>query len=134
MKLLLPIFVFMFLFTACFEINSNDPVEIYKNWAGAKPSEDLELLNGQYWQSPHFPKEYIMYLKYKPTQEWLEKFLEQNQLIMDYCKWIKPQDAPNWFNPSENSTRYRGRANFDQGSRYFWNPQTAICYIYEIQL
>ena len=116
------------------EINATDPIETYRFWAGVDPPGDLKVLKGQYWQSAHWTKEYIMYLKLKPTKEWWNKYVEQNHLTIDKAKWARPGEAPPWFEPTENSIRYGGGGEFDQGSRYFRDTLTGECYIYEIQL
>jgi len=118
---------------SCMETTTSDAKEAYKYWAGAEAPADLELLNGQYWQSPHFTKEYIMYLKLKPTKEWWDAFLKQNSIPVDTSSWAAPTDAPVWFKPSSNSVRYGG-GDFDQGSRYFRDSVTGVSYMYEIQL
>lgn len=116
------------------EVNTTDPTDAYKYWAGTKPPDNLKVLNGQYWQSAHWTREYIMYLKLKPTIEWWDEFLKQNYISVDTDEWTKPSDAPTWFTLSDNSLRYRGGDDFDQGSRYFRDTLTGECYIYEIQL
>jgi len=124
----------IFLLTSCSEKKTENPEETYKYWAGTNPPTNLELLNGEYWQSAHWTKEYIMYLKFKPTKDWWEDFLKQNFITIDKQDWTMPSDAPSWFNPSVNSVRYGGSGDFDQGSRYFYDATTGISYIYEIQL
>ncbi len=119
---------------SCSEINITNPTETYKYWSGTNAPSDLELLNGQYWQSSHWTREYIMYLKFKPTDKWWNEFIEQNQISADKGNWIMPSDAPTWFNPSESSIRFGGNSRFEQGSRYFKDTLTGVCYIYEIQL
>ena len=124
----------LFALTSCYEKKSNDALETYKYWTGTKPPGELQLIEGKYWQSAHWTKEYIMYLKFKPTQVWWDEFLKQNNISEDKGDWTMPSDAPNWFKPSEISVRYKENTNFDQGSRYFIDTVTGICYIYEIQL
>lgn len=124
----------VFLLTSCSEVKTTDPKDTYKNWAGANPPSDIELINGRYWQSAHWTKEYIMYLQFKPTEEWWSEFLKQNYISADKNDWSMPSDAPTWFKPSDNSIRYGGGADFDQSSRYFRDTITGVCYIYEIQL
>ncbi len=119
--------------TSCSEIKTTDPKDTYTYWAGTKPPSDIELLNGHYWQSAHWTKEYIMYLKFKPTKLWWDEFLKQNYISEDKDEWTMPSDAPAWFKPSDNSIRYGDGEDFNQ-SRYFLDNQTGICYIYEIQL
>jgi hypothetical protein len=74
-----------------------------------------------------------MYLKFKPTKEWWNKFTKQNNLTPEITNWIKPIDAPAWFKPADNYQQL-GQRGIDQGSRYFCDTTTGICYIYEIQL
>ena len=120
--------------TSCTEANTSDAKDTYKYWVGTNPPADLKLLNGQYWKSAHWSKEYIMYLKFKPTNKWWDGFLKQNSISKDNGTWTVPSDIPIWFKPSDNSVRFRGSDDFDQGSRYFRDSLSGICYIYEIQL
>jgi hypothetical protein len=121
-------------FSSCSEINTTNSTEIYKYWSGTNAHSELELLNGQYWQSSHWTREYIMYLKFKPSDKWWNEFILKNQISTDKGDWIMPSDAPTWFNPSGNSIRFVSNSDFDQGSRYFKDTLTGVCYIYEIQL
>ena len=134
LKILPFVLLTIFLFTSCSEINTTNPEETFKYWAGTNPPADFEFFNGQYWQSSHWTKEYIMYLKFKPTEIWWNDFLKQNNIVEDKDNWTVPTDAPSWFKPSDNSIRYRIKGNFDQGSQYFYDTLTGICYFYEIQL
>lgn len=68
-----------------------------------------------------------------PSEKWWNEFLEQNDISTDEGNWTMPGDAPTWFNPSENSIRFGSNIDFDQGSRYFKDSLTGVCYIYEIQ-
>jgi hypothetical protein len=132
-----PIFIALVLIvislTSCSEIKTSDAKETFKYWAGTNPPADIELLNGQYWQSSHWTKEYIMYLKLKPSKIWWDEFVKQNSLVVDTTKWSKPDDAPDWFEPTKDSKEY-GQTGFSQGSQYFQDTTTGICYSYEIQL
>lgn len=58
---------------------------------------------------------------------------EQNYIPIDKDEWTKPTDALNLFKPSDNSIRYGIKDDMDQGSRYFRDTLTGVCYIYEIQ-
>ncbi|WP_228527948.1 hypothetical protein [Pararhodonellum marinum] len=134
MKRHLIILLLCLILTGCYEKNSDDALQTYKYWAGTKPPADIELIEGKYWQSAHWTKEYKMYLKFKSTEVWWEAFLEQNFIPEDNDAWTKPSDAPSWFQPSDNSIRYGIKDDFDLGSRYFRDTLTGISYIYEIQL
>ncbi len=120
--------------TSCSEIKSADPNEVYKYWSGTEAPADLQLLEGQYWQSAHWTREYIMYLKLKPTKKWSSEFIDQNQLQIDNENWSMPTDAPDWFKTKDNKVIYSSGDEFDQGSRYYLDTLTGDFYIYEIQL
>jgi len=105
-----------------------------KYWIGTNPPADTEVFNGQYWRSAHFTLEYIVYLEFKPTEIWWNELLKQNNIVEDKSEWRIPTDAPDWFKPSDRFVRYRIDRDFDQGSRYFRDKLTGVCYIYEIQL
>ena len=134
MKKLAFVIITLFFLTGCSEVKTTDPQEVYKYWAGSEAPENLQLMNGQYWESSHWSREYIMYLKMRPTTNWEKEFINQNRLQVDKENWYKPSDTPTWFNPIENSVMYRSGDDFDQGSRYFKDTITGDFYIYEIQL
>ena len=133
LRKLFSFFIVSTLMTSCSK-NTNDPNETFKYWSGFVAPKNIKLLKGQYWQSSHFSKEYIMYLKFKPTNKFWNEYIEINGMSEEKNEWTIPADAPQWFTPSENSKRYYRNEEFDQGSRYFYDTKTNICYIYEIQL
>lgn len=121
------------LLTSCYEIRTNDQIESYKYWSGTKPIDDVQVLKGQYWQSAHWTREYILYLKIKPTDKWWDDFVKHSQLKIDSRKWSKPSDSPEWFQVPENIEIYK-HADDLNASRYFRDKVTGECYIYEMQL
>ena len=120
----------IFSLSSCSEKNTNDANEAYTYWAGGKPNSDIKLLNGQYWQSAHWSKEYILFLKFKPSKLWRDEFIKQNNLTVSEDEWTMPENEPLWFAPSTNSIRYSS-SNSELG--YFFEVKTGIFYIYEIQ-
>ena len=134
MKKLALIIITLFFLTGCSEVKTTDPQEVYRHWSGSEAPKDLQLVNGQYWESSHWSKEYIMYLKIRPTKTWEDEFISQNKLQVEKGSWSKSTDTPAWFNPTANSVMYSSGVNFDQGSRYFKDTLTGDFYIYEIQL
>lgn len=124
----------LLLLTSCAEINTTNTNKAFRYWDGKNPSSDIQVLRGQYWQSGHWTTEYIVYLKFKSTNEWWNTFLKKKNLSEDENNWTLPTDAPVWFKPSNHSIRLGTSDDFDQGSRYFRDPVTQVCYIYEIQL
>jgi len=52
---------------SCNDRKTFNAKDSYKFWAGTNPPTDLKLLKGQYWQSAHWSKEYILYLSFIPT-------------------------------------------------------------------
>jgi hypothetical protein len=126
------------LFVACLAISCQDKIttsakDTFKYWTGYSAPQGFDLIKGKYWQSSHWTKEYIIYLKFKPTKQWWDEFIRQSNLSPDSSIWEKPTDAPAWFKPTDNSIQY-GQSGFSQGSRYFRDSITGVCYVYEIQL
>ena len=118
---------------SCMEKRTTNPQETYKYWAGNNPPNDLELIKGQYWESAHWTKEYIMFMKIKPTTEWWNEFIKQNQLLLNKGKWTIPSEAPDWFNPTKNTIKYNSSDIMNQ-SIYLRDTLTGVCFIYESQL
>jgi len=133
MRLLTTIIISSILLTSCSEIRTEDPIKSYEYWAGTKPPRELKVIQAKYWQSAHWTKEYILYLKLKPTEEWWSELLKQNNLVKDTGQWTIPSDSPEWFKLPNNVTSHRPGDNFCQ-SRFFRDNQTGECYIYDIQL
>ena len=118
------------LFNSCIEVNTTDPESAYKHWTGAAPPSDLKLLKAQYWQSPHWTKEYILYFEILPTKRWWHEYVEANHLTIDTASWTPPEQVPTWFRPSNNCIKY----NLSAYSAYFRDTISGHCYIYEMQL
>ncbi|MCL2105287.1 MAG: hypothetical protein FWH21_09650 [Kiritimatiellaeota bacterium] len=133
-KNLVIVLLTVFLLAGCSEMRTTTPGKAFKHWLGVNPPADMELFHAHYWQSAHWTKEYMIYLEFKPTQAWWDEVVKRNNLTEDQREWIMPSDAPSWFQPSAHSIRYRASQSSDQGSRYFRDPTTGICLIYEIQL
>lgn len=119
--------------TSCSEIRTDNPTDSYEYWTGTKPTDDIKVLNGQYWQSGHWTREYILYLKIRPTDKWWNEFVKQNQLQIDNKDWSKSSDSPDWFQLTDKIEVYKHADDFND-SRYFRDSVTGECFIYEIQL
>lgn len=116
---------------SCTEINTSKPIESYKYWAGNSNLADVEVLNGKYWQSAHFTKEYIVFLQLKSNKAWWDKFLQENKLTISTSKYAIPANTPSWFKPSSTYVQYKGVSN---DCYYFRDELTGINFIYEKQL
>src|SRR5690606_6975561 len=121
MRLLATIILISVFLTSCSEIRTDDPTDSYIYWAGTQPTDDIKVLNGQYWQSGHWTREYILYLQIKPTDKWWIEFVKQNQLQIDNENWTKPSDSPGWFQLRGNIDVYKHTDGFND-SRYFRDP------------
>ncbi|SEF57693.1 hypothetical protein SAMN05421847_0363 [Halpernia humi] len=76
-----------------------------------------------------------MFLEFSPKRFWSSEFIKQNNLILDSTKNNEfTESKPSWFKPSKDSKKYKIDGDFDQGSRYFIDEKTGICFFYEIQL
>ena len=133
MRILTTFLLTLILLTSCSETNTADPIDSFKYWARTNPPDDLKVIEGKYWQSGHWTREYILFLKINPTDKWWNEFINQNQLQADNTKWIRPSDSPDWFEITDDMEIFGHGDNFND-SRYFRNKRTGECYIYEIQL
>ena len=144
MKQLKYIFLLFFtvILTSCMEINSENPKEIFELWTGNELPKEIKLVNGKYWQSAHWTKEYEVYAEIKSTETWWNDFKNNNELNNFKSslnndieeKFFKNKNEeiikqPNWFKPEKNSEIY-----IKGSSEYFCNPKTKILFIHEIQL
>jgi hypothetical protein len=119
---------------SCSPAETTTPEKAYEYWAGVKPPEDMKIFNGEYTRTLHFTLEYEFILKFKPSKKWWDGFISINNLEIDTVKndWSKFAKLPKWFHTNSNYLIYCRDQNdkFDR-SRYFINPSTGICYIYE---
>ncbi len=122
------------LFISCTEIQTTNADDAYVYWSGTKPTAAIIVDKGQYWQSAHFTREYIVYLKLQSTDNWWTSFIEQNKLEIKTFSWHSQEDTPQWFKPSKKYLQYGSKGDFDQGSFYFRDTLTGENYIYEIVL
>ncbi len=124
-----------FLLIGCQEIETGNAKEAYKYWIKSDANSEVKIINGKYWQSPHWSLEYELFLELYPTENWWKEFKKQNNLIIDNLKNQEFQNKkPYWFKPTKNFIEYKVDDNFDQGSRYFRDTLSGKVFIYEIQL
>jgi len=119
---------------SCFPIETKDAEKAYEYWSGNEPPKEIELINGEYYQSPHFSLEYELFLKFKSDGKWFNDFVEYNGLEIDTIKnnWSGWTELPKWFKTDKNYLIYTKNQNDEfERSRYFINPENGICYIYE---
>ncbi|WP_162128254.1 hypothetical protein [Flavobacterium phycosphaerae] len=135
MKLHVSIFIIsFFLLTSCIERRTSAAKETYEYWAGTAPDDNTKILNGSYWQSPHWTKEYEVYLEIKTSSTWISEFIKQNKLKVKTSEAINlPEDAPDWFKPRTGLKVYEP-SGFSQGSIYFTDEKKGYIMFYEIQL
>jgi len=129
------IFIFLgFSLISCSEKNSVNPEEVYYLWSGTKPTNEVKLINGKYWQSSHFTREYQMYLELIAPKNWISEFIKQNDLkLLTSTSIDLPVDAPVWFKVKPGFKAFVP-SGFSQGSIYFLDDNTGYMLIYEIQL
>lgn len=95
-------FICAFLLFECSEINTTNPTDTYEYWTGMPPPRGVKVINGQYWQSAHWTKEYIMYMELVAPLDWAGEFIRMNYLTESNSAHSLPDDAPEWFNPTPN--------------------------------
>lgn len=126
--------MFCFLCVSCLPVETNDAEKAYKYWSSSEIPKEIEVIEGAYYQSPHFTLEYEFFLKFKSDEKWFEAFVKQNQLQIDTVRndWSMWTELPAWFQPDPYAKIYAKDPNdaFDR-SRYFRDSKTGISYIYE---
>ena len=132
MRRLIIILLFGTTLTSCFPVHTTDAEEAFEYWAGFEAPDDFEIIEGEYWKSPHFTHEFEVYLKIKPTDDWWKKLIEQYELTEDYQQWTAPDKKPTWFMPTDKMTMYSRHDVADQ-SRFFYDKSTGQVYIYQVQ-
>ncbi len=128
------LFGIVFLLVGCFSTETKNPEKAYKYWARSGPPKEIELIKGEYYQSPHFTLEYELFLKFKSDKKWFDEFVEYNKLEIDTIgnDWKSWTELPEWFKPDQNYLIYaKNQTDEFERSRYLRNPKTGISYIYE---
>jgi hypothetical protein len=125
--------LFTILRSSCSPKTSENPSEVYQLWAGEKPSKNLKVLHGKYWQSGHFTKEYIMFMELRAPNDWIQEFIVQNKLKPATEPIALPSDAPLWFKPT-SAYKILEPSDFSQGSAYYVDSLNGQIMIYELQL
>ena len=121
------------MFFSCSEKRSTNAEECYRLWSGMKPPKEIKILNGSYWESAHFTKEYILFLELQATDEWRKLFKKENKLVPTEETWVKPANLPKWFVPTPSAKLWKLNDDYSE-SRYFEDTSTGKFYLYEIQL
>jgi len=72
-KIFLTVVIISF-FSSCKEKTSTNPNEIYQLWTGVNPSKEIKVINGQYWESVHWTKEYVLFMELQTDNFFWDKF------------------------------------------------------------
>ena len=118
----------------CFPIETDNPTKAWKYWAGSEPPDEIQLIKGEYYQSPHFSLEYELFLNFKTEKKWFDDFVAYNNLELDTIRndWIRWTDLPDWFKLNNEYLIYcKDQVDEFERSRYIFNPSSGNCYIYE---
>ncbi len=118
---------------SCREKNTEDALKAYTYWAGQSPTDDVKPINGKYFESANWSKEYSVYLELNVSTSWVNQYIKQNKLVRCIDNYSVPIDAPIWFKINKNSVIFiRSEDNF--GSVYFEDTVYKKMFIYEMQL
>ena len=66
--------IISFFLVSCYDKTSSNPTEVYQLWTGTKPSKQIKVINGQYWESGHWTKEYVLFLELQTDKSFWERF------------------------------------------------------------
>jgi hypothetical protein len=129
------VFIFcMICLSACMSTETSNALTAYRLWSYENPPKDLKLLEGKYWQSGHFTKEYILYLHLRASLKWTKQLIAQNNLKPVDAKEVAiPDDAPSWFTPDSDYAVFARNGDAEE-SAYYINTASGKMYIYEEQL
>jgi len=116
--------------SACSEIKTNDAQKAYLNWTNEAPPKEVKVIDGKYWQSGHWTREYEVFLHLKVSREWSYEYVKQNGLRSDSSMWVETKETPIWFKPSTRLKHYSA----GNTSQYFWDSAGNECYLHELQL
>lgn len=134
MKTYITIGILSILLVGCFSVKTDNPEKAWKYWAGGDVPDHIELIKGEYYQSPHFSLEYELFLKFKTDKKWFGQFVAYNKLELDTTgkDWTLWTKLPEWFKPDGDHQKYSfDQTNDFERSRYFFNSKTGETYIYE---
>lgn len=117
--------------TNCLPIETKNGNKAYEYWSGEEPPKEIEIIEGEYYQSPHFTLEFEFFLKFKPNEEWHLEFLKQNKFEKDTLNGgsLRLTKPPEWFLTDHNFEVYSKNDEYDR-SRYFVNRKNGLCYLY----
>lgn len=116
----------------CVEKNTTDPTMAYRYWMGEEPPTDVQVIKARYWESPHWSKEYEIYIELNASPLWCSEFLRQNNFRRDSIYSI-PDDAPSWFQLSPLDRIWQPSGS-NQGSVCFEDSVSGRLLIYDVQL
>jgi len=118
--------------SSCVEKISDHTDEVYTLWSGEKPTSEVKIIHGKYWESAHWSKEYIIFLEMKACKDWVDAFVKENHLVPD-TSGIGIAKHPDWFTPSKGFLVFRKENDFS-GLRYYFNLKEDHVFIYEARL
>jgi hypothetical protein len=117
-------------------VKTRNAEKAFKYWSGSKPPDEIQMINGEYYRSPHFTLEYKLFLKFKTNRKWFNEFVKYNGLKPDtlHHHWKPHHELPDWFKPDSRYLVYAKKMNDEfEVSRYFIDTLNRICYIYETE-
>ena len=127
------ILMILFLTFGCVEKNTESPDSAYKHWTGESPSNNIDVINGRYWQSSHWTLEYVVFLELKTDSSWIDALIRKTKFKQSEKPESLPYDKPDWFSPPKGYIVYVPKG-FSQGSKFFVSPDRTRMFVYDIQL
>lgn len=125
------IVAFFLSLSGCAEHDTDNAYLAYKYWAGEKVPANVKVVNGKYWQSSHWTKEYVLYLELMAPGEWISEYIKQNHLIRDLSSREIPDQAPAWFKPDKHFRLFQNSSSLN--SQYYLDSAGNHLFIYEQQ-
>ncbi|MGB3592461.1 MAG: hypothetical protein WBA16_12315 [Nonlabens sp.] len=125
------IFFTIIIIQGCFSRSSQNANDTFTYWLKMDPPKEVRVINGEFYQSPHFTLEYELFLEFMVKKTWWESLVATNQLIHTAFQFLPESiDAPAWFTPDGTFELYKSAVTYDR-SFYYVNKQSGLCYVYE---
>jgi hypothetical protein len=95
---------------------------------------DVHVVQGRYWESPHFTKEFELYLEIYAPRNWTDALIRQNHLQPGSEKMNVFVDAPEWFKPEGKMEQFIDEPGGFQGVELYRDTTSGHLLLHALQL
>lgn len=95
---------------------------------------DVHVVQGRYWESPHFFKEFELYLEIYAPRKWSDALIQENHLQPGSEKMGVSADTPGWFKPERKMELFIDDPANPQGVELYRDPTNGRLLLHVLQL